>query len=55
MQFVLVAIGVAGITVLLWKALRPQRPDRRPVLAPDDDPEFLSGLNRQRQHPEEDR
>ncbi len=52
MQFVMAAMGVAGITVLLWKALRPQRPAGRPVLAPDDDPEFLSGLNRRRQPPE---
>ena len=55
MQFVMAAIGVAGITTLLWKALRPQRPAVRPVLAPDDDPEFLSGLNHPRQRPDEER
>jgi hypothetical protein len=53
-QYVIAAIGVAGMTALLWKALRPQRPAARPVLAPDDDPEFLRGLNsRRQQHGEE--
>lgn len=51
MQYVMAAIGVAGVTALLWKALRPQRPAARSVLAPDDDPEFLRGLNRKRQQP----
>lgn len=55
MQFVMAAMGVAGITALLWKALRPQQPAARSVLAPDDDPEFLKGLNRQRQRPEDER
>ncbi|HWR48164.1 MAG TPA: hypothetical protein VN327_11215 [Pseudonocardiaceae bacterium] len=50
-QYLMAAIGVAGVTVLLWKALRPQRPAVRSVLAPDDDPEFLRGLNRKRQQP----
>jgi hypothetical protein len=52
-QFVMAAIGLAGITVLLWKALRPPQPAARSVLAPDDDPEFIKGLNRQR--PDEER
>ncbi|MBV9160970.1 MAG: hypothetical protein JO281_05300 [Pseudonocardiales bacterium] len=51
MQYVMAAIGVAGVTALLWKAVRPQRPAARSVLAPDDDPEFLRGLNRKRQQP----
>ena len=46
MQYLMAVIGVGGVTVLLWKALRPQRPTARSVLAPDDDPEFLRGLNR---------
>jgi hypothetical protein len=52
-QYVMAALGVAGLTALLWKALRPQRPRpaARSVLAPDDDPEFLRGLNRKRQQP----
>jgi hypothetical protein len=50
-QYLMAAIGVAGVTALLWKALRPQRPAVRSVLAPDDDPEFLRGLNRKRQQP----
>jgi hypothetical protein len=52
-QYVIAAIGVAGMTALLWKALRPQRPATPPVLAPDDDPDFLRGLNSRRQHGEE--
>ncbi|MGH3769571.1 MAG: hypothetical protein ACRDS0_33370 [Pseudonocardiaceae bacterium] len=54
MQFLLAAIGVAGIATLLWKALRPQAPAGPSALAPDDDPEFLRGLNRKRQPPPED-
>jgi hypothetical protein len=54
-QFVMAAMGVAGITALLWRALRPQQPAARSVLAPDDDPEFLKGLNRRRQPPENER
>ena len=46
MQYLMVVIGLVGVTALLWKALRPQRPAARAVLAPDDDPEFLRGLNR---------
>ncbi len=46
MQYLVAALGIAGITVLLWKAVRPQRPATSTVLAPDDDPEFLKGLNR---------
>ncbi|MGH3515442.1 MAG: hypothetical protein ACRDQI_13675 [Pseudonocardiaceae bacterium] len=49
--YVMAAIGVGGIAALLWKALAPQRPVARSVLAPDDDPEFLRGLNRKRQQP----
>jgi len=54
-QYVIAAIGVGGLTALLWKALRPQRPAARSVLAPDDDPEFLRGLNSRRQQPGEER
>ena len=53
MQYLLAAIGLAAVTALLWKAFGPQRPAARPVLAPDDDPEFLQGLNRQRREPDE--
>ena len=55
MQYVISAIGVGGLTALLWKALRPQRPAARSVLAPDDDPEFLRRLNSRRQQPGEER
>ena len=54
-HYVIAAIGVGGLTALLWKALRPQRPAARSVLAPDDDPEFLRGLNSRRQQPGEER
>lgn len=50
--YLMAAIGVAGVAALLWKALGPQRPPARSVLAPDDDPEFIRGLkNRKRQQP----
>jgi hypothetical protein len=52
--YVLAVIGVAGMTALLWKALRPQRPAARSVLAPDDDPEFLRRLSSRRQQPGEE-
>ena len=48
--YLMAAIGVAGVAALLWKALGPHRPPARSVLAPDDDPEFLRGLNR-KPHP----
>jgi hypothetical protein len=53
-QYVIAAIGVAGMTALLWKALDPQRPVARSVLAPDDDLEFLRGLSSRRPQPGED-
>lgn len=53
MHYVMAAIGVAAVTALLWKALSPQRPAARSVRAPDDDPEFLRSLNRQRPEAEE--
>ena len=57
MQYVLAAIGAATVTVLLWKAFGPQSQSQgggRPVLAPDDDPDFLRELNHKRQEPNED-
>lgn len=49
MQYLLAVIGAVAVTALLWKAFGPQRrADRRPVLAPDDDPEFLRDLNRRK-------
>ncbi len=55
MQYVMAAIGVAAVTALLWKAFGPQRPIPRSALAPDDDPEFLRGLNRKRPKPGDER
>jgi hypothetical protein len=45
-HYLIAAMGIAAVTAMLWKALRPQRSAARSVLAPDDDPEFLRGLNR---------
>jgi hypothetical protein len=54
-QYVLAAIGAVTVAVLLWKAFGPQRSaGRRPVLAPEDDPEFLRGLNRPPPEPNEE-
>ena len=50
MQYLMAAIGVAAVLALLWRALRPERTPARSVLAPDDDPEFLRGLDRKRPH-----
>jgi hypothetical protein len=50
--YAMAAVGIASVTVLLWKALRPPAPA---VLAPDDDPEFLRSLNRKGPHPGEGR
>ncbi|MGH3978729.1 MAG: hypothetical protein ACRDRZ_06975 [Pseudonocardiaceae bacterium] len=48
MLYLLAAIGAGTTALLLWKAFGPQRPigSRRPVLAPDDDPDFMRKLNR---------
>lgn len=54
MLYVMAAIGAATVTTLLWKAFGPQRAAVRRVLAPDDDPEFLRGLNRKRPEPGEE-
>lgn len=55
MQYVMAAIGMAAVTALLWKAFGPRGPAARPVLAPDDDPEFLRGLNQKRPEPGDER
>ena len=52
MQYVvMVASGLAALTALLWRVFRPQGPAGRSARAPDDDPEFLRSLNRNRQQP----
>lgn len=53
MQYLIVVIGLAAVTALLWKTFGPQRPAVRQVIAPDDDPDFLRGLNSQRPEPDE--
>ncbi|WP_182347256.1 hypothetical protein [Tomitella gaofuii] len=44
MIYVLAAIGLATLVVLGWRAFAPDLTPRRGP-APDDDPEFLRGLN----------
>ena len=55
MTYLLALIAIVAIAVLCWKAFGPERPrprsgppPRRPVLGPDDDPEFLWRLGKQR-------
>ncbi|MFF0147321.1 MULTISPECIES: hypothetical protein [Amycolatopsis] len=46
----LAAVGAITIVVLLWRVLGAERirvPQRRPPLAPDDDPDFLRKLSEQ--------
>jgi len=52
-QYLIVVIGLAVVTTLLWKTFGPQRSPARHVIAPDDDPDFLRGLNGQRPEPDE--
>ncbi|MFR9753766.1 hypothetical protein ACL02S_22395 [Nocardia sp. 004] len=57
MTYLLALIAVVTIAVLCWKAFSPERtgptapqersPQRRRVIGPDDDPEFLWRLSRQ--------
>lgn len=55
MLYLLAAVGAIAAAVLLWKAFGPERgAESRPSLAPDDDPDFLRGLNRRRPGPEDD-
>ena len=53
----LAAVGAITIAVLLWRVLGAQRisvPQRRPSIAPDDDPEFLRKLaEQQRKRPDD--
>ncbi|MGW4326811.1 hypothetical protein ACWEKR_13045 [Nocardia sp. NPDC004573] len=57
MTYLLALIAVVAIAVLCWKAFGPERtgptapqkrsPQRKRVIGPDDDPEFLWRLSRQ--------
>ncbi|MCA2205748.1 hypothetical protein [Nocardia rosealba] len=54
MTYLLALIAIVAIAVLCWKAFGPERPSpnpgpaaRRPILGPDDDPEFLWRLGKQ--------
>lgn len=65
MLYLLAAIGAICVAVLLWRAFvanpttvserRVSRPQRRSApVAPDDDPEFLRSLNKEKKPPESD-
>jgi hypothetical protein len=51
MLYLLAVVGALTVAVLLWRAFGaqsptdPQRRERRAVRAPDDDPDFLRGLD----------
>ncbi|WP_336084233.1 hypothetical protein [Nocardia sp. SSK8] len=51
MTYLLALIAIVAVAVLCWKAFGPEKPHpsstRRPVLGPDDDPEFLWRLGKQ--------
>ena len=62
MKFVLVVVVVGALVYLTVRIIerrglkplnRPHRPQPRP-LAPDDDPDFLWGLDKKKRHPEDD-
>lgn len=55
MLYLLAAIAAVTVALLLWKAFGPERPvgSRKPVPAPDDNPDFLRELNR-RARPDRD-
>lgn len=56
MAYLLALIAVIAVAVLMWKAFGPGRTDRpvapprrRPILGPDDDPDFLWRISREQQ------
>lgn len=59
MAYLLALIAVIAVAVLMWKAFGPGRidrsvappapPRRRPILGPDDDPDFLWRISREQQ------
>ncbi|SER74574.1 hypothetical protein [Actinokineospora terrae] len=58
MLYLLAAVGAITVGVLLWRAfgVQPAEVVQRPrhVIAPDDDPEFLRGLDKFREKPDGD-
>lgn len=55
MLYLLAFVAVVTLVVLFWKGFGPQRAATpRPVQAPDDDPDFLRGLNPRRPEREGD-
>ncbi|HLS76551.1 MAG TPA: hypothetical protein VK083_07165 [Nocardia sp.] len=56
MAYLLALIAIIVVAVLMYKAFGPGRidqptapPRRRPILGPDDDPEFLWRISREQQ------
>ncbi|WP_063045430.1 hypothetical protein [Nocardia pseudovaccinii] len=55
MTYLLALIAVVAVAVLCWKAFGPEKtagpptrsPQRKRIMGPDDDPEFLWRLSRQ--------
>jgi hypothetical protein len=58
MLYLLAAVGALTIAVLAWRAFGPEPADvgqrRRAPIAPDDDPDFLRGLDENRRRRDED-
>ncbi|MEU7142535.1 hypothetical protein ABZ942_24005 [Nocardia sp. NPDC046473] len=65
MTYLLALIAVVAVAVLCWKAFGPERtagpsathsrsPQRKRVVGPDDDPEFLWRLSRQHRNGDSD-
>ncbi|WP_026425809.1 hypothetical protein [Actinokineospora inagensis] len=58
MLYLLAAVGAITVAVLLWRAFGPRTAGvaqrRGPVVAPDDDPEFLRGLEKFRRRDDGD-
>jgi len=59
MLYLLAAVGALTVAVLLWRAFGPQTAQVGPRrqagnVAPDDDPEFLRGLDERNKRPGDD-
>jgi hypothetical protein len=56
MPYVLAIVGLVIVSVLLWRAVSPNRVGvgtRRRPMAPDDDPDFLRKLGEQIKRPDD--
>ncbi|GLZ38196.1 hypothetical protein [Actinokineospora sp. NBRC 105648] len=59
MLYLLAAVGAITVAVLLWRAFGVQTagvaPRRSTSIAPDDDPEFLRGLDEHRKRGDDEK